>query len=306
MNEKHLFIVWNNALFCKNRILDNLASKFVINNYFYVDWQDSKFAENIKAFYGIKTNNVERKIRNVGKGKFLVIIANDDNPIYEYRKTYFGEEKVNSKIYDCKALYRKWTGGNFRVHSTQNKAEVEHDLTILFGPNFDQFINKIEKNTTININTVGNYSFDSIDDFKKTLQYVDNSHIEVINDNIYIFNNYRNNINSLLLNKRNVTINSNTYNITIYGENEGDLPRGFIEKYSKDLFNDFLSIENSYKHFLTNRHYTDNDLDNFFNKYSFNKNTETIDTTRPSPLTSFTNELKSRIKYLLCYIKYKD
>ena len=84
-------------------------------------------------------------------------------------------------------MYRKWTGGNFRIHSSLNADETKHDLTALFGYNYLNVINNINNESHININTIKFNKYSNINELIMTLKSFNNSIAYLINKDIYIF-----------------------------------------------------------------------------------------------------------------------
>ena len=83
-------IIWKNALFKKEEILDDLSSNFKIRNKFIVNWSDKNFSNNLSRFYGTSLPDNSQKELHCGHGKFLLIIFEDLNP----------KDYNNAKLYD--------------------------------------------------------------------------------------------------------------------------------------------------------------------------------------------------------------
>ncbi|MGB0879644.1 MAG: hypothetical protein ACPGTO_03670 [Polaribacter sp.] len=153
MDEIHLIIIWNKALNKKEKIFNDLNSKFKILNQYLVSWSRSQFSENLSRFYGENLPKNSNKEKHCGIGSFCCIIVKDNNPIYNYRKTSKGNKIVNINLFDLKKKYRKWTGGGHKIHATDNIFESKLQLAILFGKSYTSFLeNKLEKNTTELVN----------------------------------------------------------------------------------------------------------------------------------------------------------
>lgn len=147
--ETHLFIIWENALQYKNQILNEIKEKFEILNIYEIEWQKEKFLENLSRFYGTNLPNAKEKAEHCGIGKFLLIIVNDGNPIYEMRNTSKGEKLVNINLFDAKEKYRKLSGGGHKIHATNNEKETNHDLTLLLGTCVKDYTNSNQKQENI-------------------------------------------------------------------------------------------------------------------------------------------------------------
>lgn len=149
MNNQYVFIIWNKALFAKDKIINDLSKSFEIQKQFYIEWSKENFEKNLIALYGKKCDNPKQKAIYIGKGKFLVIIIKDNNPVFERREQQHKLVLVNSNVYDKKWLYRKWTAGNFRIHASVTDEETKHDLSILLGNKCNLLIEKTKANETI-------------------------------------------------------------------------------------------------------------------------------------------------------------
>lgn len=169
MNNQYIFIIWNRALFCKNKILNDIKKSFIVKKMFYINWDRNEFKNNLKKLYGNKCNDLKQKSFLVGKDKFLVVIVEDKEPKFEDRLQQNVLVKVNSNIYDKKWLYRKWTAGNFRIHASVSEEETIHDLSILLGNNYEEIINKISDEEVLNINAYDYIEDNSVYDNKTNL-----------------------------------------------------------------------------------------------------------------------------------------
>lgn len=159
MNNQYVFIIWNKALFAKDRIINDLNDSFEIEKLFYIEWSKNKFEDNLLALYGEKCNNPKEKAFAVGRRKFLVLIVKDNNPIFEDRQQH-KLVKVNSGIYDKKWLYRRWTAGNFRIHASVTDEETRHDLSILLGNNYEIILDRVINDEILKIDAVDNLLID--------------------------------------------------------------------------------------------------------------------------------------------------
>ncbi len=219
MDNQYIFIIWNKALFAKDKIISDLKKSFEIKKQFYIKWNKENFEKNLKALYGIKCNNPKQKIRYIGSGKFLILIVKDNNPKFEYRKQQNKDELVNANIYDKKALYRKWTAYNFRVHSSVSDIETKHDLTILLGPDYNNVINNIENNEIINLDTKGIIGFKTIDEFVESINLFDGSKVECKDNNLYIKTNNGLNLLYFIGDRKILNVNGIKYNVVIEDDN---------------------------------------------------------------------------------------
>ncbi len=171
-NELHLFIIWNNALYKKEEILADIRNNFFIRNIINIEWSENKWEKNISRFYGTSLPDTKAKIKECGSRNFLVVIVETDNLDYDYRETSKGNAYVNTLMFGKKNQYRDLTGGGHKIHSTNTIKETDHDLTLLFGTNGVDFLNKYKKNENEIIFREDTYCLDgfpSLNDFLYTL-----------------------------------------------------------------------------------------------------------------------------------------
>ena len=145
-NEMYIFIIWNKVRYEEESIIDDLSKKFVIRNIIEVTWSQNEFLNNLKKFYGRSLPDAKEKSYVCGTGPFLVVVVSDMNPKFnEPSKSGISLERdyVNANILNCKLKYRKLIGKNFTIHSSVSKNETEHNLTLLFGKNIDDFTKEL-------------------------------------------------------------------------------------------------------------------------------------------------------------------
>ena len=140
--ELHLFILWQNALDEKDRILADIRTKFEVVRIFAITWTPEFVSSNFTRFYGTFLPNRSFKEKECGTGTFYLIVVWDKQPQYEHRITSHGGEDVNVGMFDAKYLYRSWTKGGHKVHGTTSIAETNHNLTLLLGLNTEDFLLK--------------------------------------------------------------------------------------------------------------------------------------------------------------------
>lgn len=140
----HLLIIWSNASEYRDRIINDLKQHFLIRNAFKFHWGQDVFESNLKVFYAHSQRHLENdayhrllveKMATCGTDEFYVILFVDKAPRMEMRKTSSGMALVNVNVFDAKSLYRKWSGGGHRVHTSNDEWETNKDLTVLFGLN---------------------------------------------------------------------------------------------------------------------------------------------------------------------------
>ena len=140
--ELHLFILWQNALSEKDRILTDIRTKFDVVRIFAITWTPSFVSSNFTRFYGTYLPNHSFKEKECGTGTFYLIVVWDKQPQYDHRITSHGGEDVNVKMFEAKCLYRSWTRGGHKVHGTTSIVETNHNLTLLLGLHINDFLDK--------------------------------------------------------------------------------------------------------------------------------------------------------------------
>ena len=139
--EYGLFIIWSNARKKEKEIIDDVKNRFELKNIFEIEWTKEFFSKNLTRFYGQNLPKNSSKEKHCGNGKFLLLIVNDNNPIYGYRSTSKGKKYLNVNMFDSKTMYRSWTGQHM-VHGTNDINEFKHDLMLLLGLNIDDYSKK--------------------------------------------------------------------------------------------------------------------------------------------------------------------
>lgn len=138
--ELHLMIIWERARYKQKEIIDDLSNNIKIVEAFEIEWSQEAVSNNFTRFYGVKLPNHSFKEKECGTGKFILLLLWDNNPRYESRETSRGCEVVNTKMFDLKSKYRLWTGGGHKIHATNSPEEVNHDLTLLLGITYDEYV----------------------------------------------------------------------------------------------------------------------------------------------------------------------
>lgn len=148
----HLLVIWNGAMSKRQQIVKHVEEHFHVLDIRYFDWeqlgkkhelvapahdpQADYFLMNLWRLYsgkggGAKTS-MPLKTRQCGRGPFIGMVVVDPNPTYRTESTAHGDDYVNHNLNDAKKLYRKWSGGGYRVHGTFNPTEAAHDVTLMF------------------------------------------------------------------------------------------------------------------------------------------------------------------------------
>ena len=139
MSEIHLFVLWEKSRHLQESIVDDIAGSFTIRGCYDITWTPRLVTSNFSRFYGEKLPEGCRKELDCGTGEFRLVIVEDLSPKYEERQTSRGPEVVNVNAFDAKQKYRRWCTAN-RIHGTNNKAETDHDLTLLLGVSVEDYL----------------------------------------------------------------------------------------------------------------------------------------------------------------------
>ncbi len=124
-SEVHVFLLWSEALDKAGDILEDIDARFTV--------REEHFAQNLTRFYGQTLLAGSEKELHCGVDPFLVVVVEDGRPRYGQRRTSRGKLHVNTRMFDAKARYRRWTGRGHRVHATVNRREADKDLFLLLG-----------------------------------------------------------------------------------------------------------------------------------------------------------------------------
>lgn len=128
--ELHLIVLWEKARVAEERILADISTKLEIVATGILSWPgdaETCFGE----FYGANLPEAKGKVMECGEGAFRYVVVRDKNPIYTYEDTSRGLERVNSNLFALKKLYREWTGGGHKVHTTNTVGEFRRDIKLL-------------------------------------------------------------------------------------------------------------------------------------------------------------------------------
>ncbi len=170
--EIHIVLVWEKGLSQIDSILSDLKDNFQILDVSKMNWDDVYFSNNLSRFYGEKLSDGSFKEKHCGRGSFVVIVIKQNNPIYELRKTSRGDERVNSILFDKKELYRSWTGGGHKVHTSNNILESSHDIFFLFQKSLDYFLNKDSWDEVIEHRATYIPGYDGWGDFNELFNFI--------------------------------------------------------------------------------------------------------------------------------------
>ena len=142
LENRGLFILWEDALPCENEILKILHDRFTDICIERLAWSSEAVDKNINRLYrtpNILKHKTESPHRSkVKTGKFLVIEYRDNAPIYRYAPSVSGAiELCNLNSLKVKAnlreIVRSKYGQLYAVHGTNNVEEYIEQKLLLFG-----------------------------------------------------------------------------------------------------------------------------------------------------------------------------
>ena len=154
--ELHLFIIWEKGRYKEKEIVRSINEEFQLIEKYRVNWDKNLFGKNLTSFYGTNLSPNSKKEKHCGNDEFLLLTFYDNNPKHGFIETGRGTEKVNLNVFLAKEKFRKWTGGGHKIHSTNTIQETNHDLVLLFGVNYENYIKLISEklNNKTNLNVV--------------------------------------------------------------------------------------------------------------------------------------------------------
>lgn len=132
-SELHLIVLWEKARAAEEKILADLKTKLEIVDTGVLSWPGDA-EECFGEFYGANLPEAKGKVVECGAGAFRYIVVRDNNPTYAYEDTSRGLERVNLNLFALKNLYRSWTGGGHKVHTTNSPEEFHRDIKMLKLP----------------------------------------------------------------------------------------------------------------------------------------------------------------------------
>lgn len=198
--ETHVLIIWSEGLSEEDNIINSLRTRFHILQCIRVAWSDNFFFENLKRFYAHSHKDkdeaeydeiIKRKMDSCGSESFVVVVFQDENPMYEYRNTTNGHRKVNSKVFDTKSEFRSRLGGKNIIHASDNIFEANRDVSLLFGITAPEFVRRFSdrgaEETQYNNNVIGVPEWNSLEEaffaLNQAIRYVVLRNFEYLPDN---------------------------------------------------------------------------------------------------------------------------
>lgn len=136
----HMFVLWETSHEHWPAILADLEQRFLILDVRYIAWPEHEVDDSFLRLYGMPptasaSDTPGFKRRQIcGSGTFAVVVVEDKTPAYVYARTFSKKvEIVNRAVVAAKTKYREWTGGGFRIHSSNSLAEFFRDMSLLVG-----------------------------------------------------------------------------------------------------------------------------------------------------------------------------
>lgn len=144
MSELHLVVLWAFARSEESRIAADLAKEVVVLRSEELAWPSDALACYTR-FYGANLADANAKVVKCGTGPFRLFIVRDETPVYGFRETSRGMERVNLRLFDLKTKYRAWTGGGHKVHTTNSAEEFARDILLLTGKTAEEWQDDISQ-----------------------------------------------------------------------------------------------------------------------------------------------------------------
>jgi len=133
-SELHLFLLWEKARSEQERILADVVERFRLVADVEITWPEGEgFTRSLQRFYGDALPPSVSKQDTSGSGPFRVLVVDLPRPRYRVKLIRRRPVVVNDAVYEARARYRDWTGGNSRVHGSLDPVEAERNLILLFG-----------------------------------------------------------------------------------------------------------------------------------------------------------------------------
>ena len=167
MSELHGFALWNKASEHFPMVRDYLDDNFEIMEIHKVTWPSENVSINFNRLYGRDLRSKESRHLQVGDGPFHYFIVKDKCPKYRYHKNVSGKvELINFNVITAKYFLRDKTADTFKyyIHSSNNAAEYNKDISLIFGEHFTAKNKKLKLINEINISMPGANGWGSINE----------------------------------------------------------------------------------------------------------------------------------------------
>ena len=215
-----VFMIWQNGKKSEEQILNDIKIKYDIIQVFDVLWNQKEFAHNLSRFYGKRLPAWCKKERECGTGAFVLIVCDDKNPDLVDDARHLGEKSNANAIRD-KAMYRKWTGGGYLVHASDNASETNENLLFLLGITSDEFCAKYTnlwngEKIYLSQKMIGEDGWKNVHELKGLVAKILNTNVDVIDNALTITTNNVALVARLLNLKKSFSLfKKNKYNILI-------------------------------------------------------------------------------------------
>ncbi|EKF26790.1 hypothetical protein MOQ_009505 [Trypanosoma cruzi marinkellei] len=166
-----MFVLWHHAYSQWRAILQDICKSFVVLELAEFDWGNTqmglqRFLFNLWVLYngkgGWEREGMVNKVQQCGYGRFIAIAVADMNPQYAKKHTAHGVDIVNVMTHKKKELYRKWSGGGFKVHGTFSTHEANHDIRVLFHTTIEGLLLRAMETRAYARDIVSTYLDDSV------------------------------------------------------------------------------------------------------------------------------------------------
>ena len=135
-----MFVLWETSQEHWPEILADLEQRFRVLDVRHVSWPAQDVDNNFRRLYWMppaaSSDDAQgfKRRQICGSGTFALVVVEDTAPAYGYARTFSQKvELVNRSIVAAKTLYREWTGGGFRIHSSNSLGEFFRDMSLLVG-----------------------------------------------------------------------------------------------------------------------------------------------------------------------------
>ena len=184
--EVHIVLIWEKGLNKFDDILYDLKNSFQIIDVRRVNWSKNFFSNNLSRFYGENLPDGSFKEKHCGTGPFIVIVIKQDTVTYENRKTSKGFCLVNSELFDKKEMYRDWTGGGHKIHTSNDLNESKHDIFFLFNKEIEEYMENQNWNEKIEDYSKNIRGYNGWSDMQDLFNFINRSSNYIILSNPFL------------------------------------------------------------------------------------------------------------------------
>jgi hypothetical protein len=131
-----LFVIWSAADHLRSQVLRVLADRFEIRGVHRITWSADRVSENFGRFY--RSTRLMPPFHTYfehqkGSGPFTLVTVLDHQPVFDRRETNRGVRLVNTRLFDAKQDFRRWTELPKVIHGTETLEEARRDIYMLLG-----------------------------------------------------------------------------------------------------------------------------------------------------------------------------